>query len=245
MRSPALVVVLLASGCAFPPAPLTEVDRSPLFEPSVPVTVTVAEPTRSATAPSAATPTLSQLYGADLERVSAQDPRLSLPTNHGILNLNLGSRMFEDSRWGSLDDQFALGLDFTLKSPDSPFGLNIGVSGSGNRERVGGVDVDAWQGELTVGPRGYLMMGDLPFYFYGGIAAALVYSELEVITGGRSSDTQFGGIANVGMMFRLNRAQGLGIEWRTLQGTDFSSPVVGVPDDANYQQVSLTFSAAF
>lgn len=243
MRPSALVIVVLASGCASPPAPFAEVDRSPLFAPSRPVAV--AEPARPRTAPDAAPPTLRRLDLTDLERVSAQDPRRNLLTNHGILNLSLGSRMFEDSRWGSLDDQFVLGLDFTLKSPDSPIGLNIGVSGSGNRERVAGIDVDAWQGELTIGPRAYLMMGDLPFYFYGGIAAALVYSELEVVTGGRTGDTQFGGIANVGMMFRLNRAQGMGIEWRTLQGTDFSSRLAGVPDNADYHQVSLTFSAAF
>jgi len=244
MRPSALVIVVLASGCALPPAPLAEVDRSPLFGSPRPVAA-AEEPARPRTEPDAATPTLQRLDLTDLERVSAQDPRRNLLTNHGILNLSLGSRMFEDARWGSLDDQFAVGLDFTFKSPDSPIGLNIGVSGSGNRERVAGVDVDAWQGELTVGPRGYLMMGDLPFYFYGGISAALVYSELEVITGGRTSDTQFGGIANVGMMFRLNRGQGLGIEWRALQGTDFSSPLDGVPDDADYHQVSLTFSAAF
>ena len=52
-------------------------------------------------------------------------------------------------------------------------------------------------------------------------------------------------IASAGLMFKLNQAQAIGFEWRTMQGSDLGADVAGAPNDANHQQFSLTFSAAF
>ena len=84
-----------------------------------------------------------------------------------------------------------------------------------------------------------------PIYFYGGIAGSLVYGEISVPFGRRESETQFGGSASIGVMFKFNRAQAVGFEWRTLQGTSFDASAPGLPNDSNYQQYSFVFSAAF
>jgi len=169
----------------------------------------------------------------------------SIPHNSGILNLAIGARQLEDSRWAPLDDQFGGSLDYTFKQRDSWIGLNVGLSGGGNRETVAGVDLDAWQAELSIGPRFYVPIPRTPVYFYGGVSAALAYGELEVSASRRTSDTFFAGIASAGVMFKLNRAQAIGFEWRTLQGSDLDARIVGAPNDANNQQFSITFSAAF
>ena len=169
----------------------------------------------------------------------------SIPRNSGILNLSLGARSLEDSRWAPLDDQFAGSLDYTFKQHESWIGLNVGLSGGGNRETVSGVDVDAWQAELSIGPRVYLPIPRTPLYLYGGVSAALAYGELEVNASRRTTDTFIAGIASAGLMFKLNQAQAIGFEWRTMQGSDLGADVAGAPNDANHQQFSLTFSAAF
>ncbi len=168
-----------------------------------------------------------------------------IPRNSGILNATFGARQLEDSRWSPLDDQFAAGVDYTFKGRDSWIGLNVGLSGGGQRETVGGQDVDSWQAEASIGPRVYLAIPETPIYLYGGVSVALAYGEIEVAQSRRTSDTFFAGIASAGLMFKLNRSQAIGVEYRALQGGGFSGSVPGAPNDANSHQLSLTFSAAF
>ena len=168
-----------------------------------------------------------------------------IPRNSGILNVTFGARQLEDSRWGTLDDQFAAGVDYTFKGRDSWIGLNVGLSGGGQRETVGGQYVDSWQAEASIGPRVYVAIPETPIYLYGGVSVALAYSELEVALSRRTSDTFFAGIASAGLMFKLNRSQAIGVEYRALQGDGFSGSVAGAPNDANSHQLALTFSAAF
>jgi len=165
--------------------------------------------------------------------------------NSGILNLSIGARNLEDSRWAPLDDQIGGSFDYTFKQRDSWIGMNVGLSGGADRRTSAGRDVDAWQAELSVGPRIYLPIPKTPLYAYGGVSVALAYAELEVNATQRASDTFFAGIASAGLMFKLNRSQAIGLEWRTLQGSDLDGGIPGSPDDANSHQIGLTFSAAF
>ncbi len=175
--------------------------------------------------------------GADVGR--------GVPRNTGILNVALGARQLEDSRWAPLDDQFAAGVDYTFKGRDSWIGLNVGLTGGGQRETNNGVDLDTWQAELSVGPRVYVAIPETPIYLYGGVSAALGYGELEVLLSRRTSETFFAGVASAGLMYKLNRVQAIGLEWRSLQGAEISSSVPGAPNDANSSQLAFTFSAAF
>ena len=169
----------------------------------------------------------------------------AIPYQPGVLNLTLGARFMENSAWDQLDNQFAMGLDYTIRSPDSWIGLNIGGLGSFHRTSVGGVDLDSWMAEATIGPRAYLFFGrNVPFYCYGGIGASLVYGELER-TDRRANKTTVGGSASAGVMYQMNPKQALGLEWRTLQFADFDGGPDGAPDDMNYNQISLVFSAGF
>ena len=169
----------------------------------------------------------------------------AIPYEPGALNLTLGARFMENSDWDQLDNQFAMGLDYTIRSPLSWIGLNIGGLGSFHRTNVGGIDLDSWMAEATIGPRAYLFFGpNVPFYCYGGIGASLVYGELES-TDQRRNKTTVGGSASAGVMYRLNMKQALGLEFRTLQFADFDGGPAGAPDDMNYNQISLVFSAGF
>jgi len=220
MRSTLLVMCTFAAACS---VPTTQPKR--FVEPPP------APPEQPTATPASTTPQ---------RRVATR----GIPNTYGIFQMNLGGRNLEDSRWGSLDNQFSLGLDYTWKHPDAPVGLNFGWTGAGDRARVLGTDVYAWQGELVLGPRFYLDIPNSPVYFYGGVAAALVYSELSVPFGIRESDTQFGIMASAGASFRINARQSVGVEWRTLQGTDFGTRLPASPNDSNYQQLSLMFSVA-
>ena len=170
---------------------------------------------------------------------------IAIPYEPGVFNLTLGSRFLENSAWGDLDNQLALGLDYTIKKPGSWLGLNVGALGSYDREKVGGTDIDSWMAEATIGPRAYVMFGQsVPFYCYAGVGLSLVYGELERATR-RANKTTIGGSASAGLMYQLNSRQALGVEWRTLQFADFDSGTDGAPDDMNYNQISLVFSAGF
>lgn len=162
----------------------------------------------------------------------------------GILNLSIGGRRLEDSRWVPLEEQLAGSLDYTFKAPDWLIGLNVGLYGGGIRQTLGATDVDAWQAEVCIGPRLYLPIPKTPLYIYGGVSAAIAYGELEFNSTQRITDTFFAGVASAGLMWKLNRNQAIGLEWRTLQGSDIAE-IPTAPNDANHQQISLTFSAAF
>jgi hypothetical protein len=183
--------------------------------------------------------------GQSVIRNTNADYGRGIPRNSGILNVTFGARHLEDSQWAPLDDQFAAGVDYTFKERDSWIGLNVGLSGGAKRETVAGRGVDAWQAELSIGPRVFVPIPETPIYLYGGVSVALAYNELEVDLARRTSDTFFAGIASAGLMFKLNQSQAIGLEWRTLQGEGLSVSVPGAPNDANSSQLSLTFSAAF
>ena len=175
-----------------------------------------------------------------------QSPSLhrTLPYEPGVFNFTLGSRFLEDPGWGQLDNQFALGLDYTIKQRNAWIGLNFGLVGSGTRQTVAGVDTDSWMAEAYLGPRLFLTIPRAPIYGYVGVAASLAYGELERIDS-RASETVFGASASAGLIYELNSAQALGLEWRTLQFTDFNDEANGGPKDMNYNQIALVFSAAF
>lgn len=168
------------------------------------------------------------------------------PSIHpGILSITLGARALDDSRWDPFDDMPAIGLDYTYKDPGSWLGLHAGLQGSAERETIGGARLDAWTGEVTLGPRVYMEPEDLPFYAYAGAAVALGYSDIETTGGASSGDTFFGGVASLGLMFEVSAYQAIGVEWRILRGSDLDTSFVGGPEDADHQQLSFVFSARF
>lgn len=238
-----------------PTANLTDV--TPAMAPNTSALVALAgasaAPTRKTDTPESATTDLPTATGAQPRELSYRAPQggnappmgRPIPYEPGVLNLTLGARWMENSAWDQLDNQFAMGLDYTIRSPGSWIGLNVGGLGSFHRANVGGVDLDSWMAEATIGPRAYLFLGrNVPFYLYGGIGASLVYGELERSTE-RRNKTTVGGSASAGVMYQLNMKQALGLEFRTLQFADFDGGPDGGPDDMNYNQISLVFSAGF
>lgn len=169
----------------------------------------------------------------------------------GVLNATIGIRsQTESSQWTPLEDQVAGGLDFTFLYPNSPVGLSTAIHGAYARESqtVGAVSrsVDAFQGEISVGPKAFIDLGSLPMQLYLGAGASFVYVQVDGVSGltTRSSDDfVIGAYAQVGLMVQLNQKQGIGLEYRGLRGG--SANLFGGDRDIDYDQFSVVFSTGF
>jgi hypothetical protein len=197
--------------------------------------------------------TVASCTSAPKQRTPAQLPR-SVLRDRAILNLSTGYRRLQDSGWEPAEQQQSLGLDLTLKNfqgyRESWLGVNIGLSGG--RERLvrwatdggGGGGEDSWQLEMTLGPRIFVPIPGTPVYAYGGFSGAMAYGVKETDLVPDYSEFFFAGVTSAGLVVKIDDDSGIGLEWRSLISE--SLPSNGFePNDADSQQVALTYSVAF
>lgn len=177
--------------------------------------------------------------------------RGAYPSYAGILTAYLGYRKYHDGGfWDPLDDTFSGGLEYCFRGGGSWLGFALGILGSYNSssETISGVSrsVDAWSVEGYLGPKAYIEPAKLPLQFWGGLGLSFLYANSERNLGTttlRDNDSTFGGYAQLGAAFRLNRRQSIGLEYRALFGTNLT--LHGLGGDADYSQINLVFAVGF
>jgi opacity protein-like surface antigen len=156
-----------------------------------------------------------------------------------------------------VEEQFAVGLDYSRMFGDGRFAWSVGASYSNDEKTVnnsvpnqtlgpaGGVqffDITGTLIQVDVGARVFLTSPDARVRPYVGAGLAFVQAETEV-NGSSGDDSSFGGLLRGGVDFRLTEALYLGLEARSLLGTDFD--INGNNLDADYTQFGAVLGFAF
>jgi len=180
------------------------------------------------------------------------------PRDHRI-EIVLGQRDLGDD-FEPVEEQFTVGLDYSRMFGDGRFAWSVGASYS-NDEKIGnsvslpiqtigpaggvGVqffDITGTLIQVDVGARVFLTSPDARVRPYVGAGLAFVQAETEG-DGSSGDDSSFGGLLRGGVDFRVTEALYLGLEARSLLGTDFD--LNGNNLDADYTQFGAVLGFAF
>jgi len=147
----------------------------------------------------------------------------------------LGRRSLDEDDWSPLEDQATFGLEFSMEAPDSAIGWEIGLMGSGTSETVLATSVDATTGEFYGGVR-KTFMRDTTIQPYFGAGVSFITAKLE--GGGVSDDdSSLGFYGHGGATAQLGQSFQIGLDLRTLFGTDVN--LFGVDADVDYFQLAI------
>lgn len=153
------------------------------------------------------------------------------------IDILLGARSMSDSvPWTGLDQQGVLGVEFSSVEPNSGFGFEVGLMGSGTSTSIFGPTVDARIYEVYGGARKTFMPTEGSVHPFIGVGLSLVTAEVSSL-GLSFSDSATGLYAHGGVNFDLSEVFHLGLDVRTLVGA--SGTIAGVAADADYIQGAL------
>jgi opacity protein-like surface antigen len=165
-------------------------------------------------------------------------PRASGNANR--LTLYGGQRSFDEDDYEPVEDHLMLGLEYAHETPGSAVGFEVGVAGSGDDDDIGGVDVEARTFEAYAGLRKTLGDSAVHPYLAGGVSAIKADVELG---GFDDDDTSFGVYLHGGVAFDLTESFSLGVDLRTLFGSEIE--IAGIDGDADYAQFAVFAALGF
>ncbi len=187
-------------------------------------------------------PTLPEVDtpGVDAEvaqGAAADDPVPSSSTDNRV-RLYVGQRMFDEDLWEPVEDQFALGLEFSAEKPTDLVGWEGGLSYSFDEEEVAGFDVDASTFEVYGGVHKAFFDPARVLRPYLGAGLAWIFADAEISGVGSEDDDSIGFYAHGGLEARLGQSFYVGADVRFLLGTDID--LGGVSGDGDYTQLALS-----
>ena len=176
------------------------------------------------------------------------------PRDHRI-EIVLGQRDLGDD-FEPVEEQFTVGLDYSRMFGDGRFAWSVGASYSNDEKIINGVpnqtlgpagvgqfvDITGTLIQVDVGARVFLTAPDARVRPYVGAGLAFVQAQTEV-NSTSGDDSSFGGLLRGGVDFRLTEALFLGLEARSLLGTDLD--INGDSIDADYTQFGAVLGFAF
>ena len=178
----------------------------------------------------------------------------STPTRHpgygsigrSRLHILLGTRTMTDPAWGVLDSQTMVGLDFSHHPEGFLVAMDIALLYARDSATIAGSSVTAEEVEFSLG-FSKTFFERSRFQPYVGLGGSLLYAEWAGSPGGvglqRQTGTTFGGYGKLGLLFKIQSYQHLGIEYRGLRGTSLTSGTTSF--DADYDQFAFVFGAVF
>lgn len=182
-------------------------------------------------------------------------PGTAFAATTGDLTFFAGQRDLYDEVWElfDLDKQIALGVAFTLGSPNLPIFLDTGAHFSFDDSTIDGVDENGNSGELDLDAfLSEIYVGGLIAPLHGqtvspyvGAGATVITAKIKVdsdISGdlnGSETDTAFGYYARAGLDFNLGKRFMIGADVRYLGGAKLKYEG-GFNVDADYLQYGLT-----
>lgn len=162
------------------------------------------------------------------------------------LGVYVGRRDLGEDDWAPLEDQPTLGIEFSSVSESSGLGLELALMGSYDDDRVGGVDVEASTGEVSLGIRKEFGLDGSGMYHgaihpHLGAGVAWVRAELDAAGGGASDDDgSFAGYGHAALHFDIASHFAIAIDVRALFGSDIE--IFGADADTDYVQLALVLS---
>ena len=163
--------------------------------------------------------------------------------NLGIL---LGARARDSDDWGTLDNQVAVGAEFSFVPKYFPIGVEVGMLYAFTRETVSGFDVDSSTVELYFGPRFEWSIPEGTLKMYVGGGASLIRSDIDSIVGSAKQsfdDTTFGGYLHGGLELMLSKNFGIGFDLRGVYSGD--ATFNGVDVNPTYYQGAILLGLHF
>lgn len=182
-------------------------------------------------------------------------PAQSVGPRDQRIEIVLGQRDLGDD-FEPVDEQFTVGLDYSRMFGDGRFAWSVGASYSNDEKIVNGVpnqtlgpagvgqffDITGTLIQADVGARVFLTAPDARVRPYVGAGLAFVQVQTEV-NSSSGDDNSFGGLLRGGVDFQLTESLFLGLEARSLLGTDFD--INGNNVDTDYTQFGAVLGFAF
>lgn len=171
--------------------------------------------------------------------------RVAPPRAHSRVSLLAGGRRLTDEAWGDVDEQLALGFEFTRVLP-SGFGIEFGALGSTDvQERASeNVDVTGAVVELYFGFRQEFGSGRLhPYLAAGGSALA---AGIDNDSGGVVADDEDMAPAiygRGGFLYETGPRSFVGLDLRIVRGSELEFETVEL--DADYEQATFIIGLRF
>ncbi len=162
------------------------------------------------------------------------------PPYENRFSLYLGQRSLDEDDWEPVEDQLAIGFDYSHEGAGSAIGFEVGLFASGDDDEVGAVDVEGQTLELSAGIRKTFAEGSR-FRPYVGAGLAVINAEVEA--GGTDDDTSLAGYAHGGLGYQISDTFLIGVDLRLLFGSDLE--IAGVDTDADYGQLAVVLAVSF
>lgn len=164
------------------------------------------------------------------------------------LSLIAGGRDFTDDEiFGRVDDEVVLGIEYSHEIRDG-FGLEVGTLGSlsTNGGVSGDVDVTGAAAEFFGGARYTHSFDESPWHPYVGAGVTMIIAGVDNDEGGQVADDQdlsIGGYVRAGVMYDVTEVVTVGVDLRSVFGTDLELETVS--GDADYNQLALVLGFRF
>lgn len=163
----------------------------------------------------------------------AQQPASAWRDNR--ISLYVGQRDLDEDDHAPVDEQGTIGLEYSHESPASPLGFELGLMGSSDDDKPGGVKVKGSTGELYGGLK--LTFGDDVLRPYVGAGASWIRFKGEVAGTGSDDDGSIAGYVHGGLAVHATDQLVFGLDLRALFGSDIT--IFGVDTDADYEQLAV------
>lgn len=157
------------------------------------------------------------------------------------VGLYVGQRYLDEGEWEPVDEQLALGIEYSHERPGSVIGWEAGFFHSSDDDDVLGFDVEVSTIEFYGGVRKTFGDGVVRPYVGGGLA--LITLEADISGVGDADDTSPAGYAHAGLAFRVSDSFHVGVDLRALFASDLD--LAGIDTDADYEQLALMLGFAF
>jgi Outer membrane protein beta-barrel domain len=186
--------------------------------------------------------------GEFLDLEPMPEPYFKKATGGSKVNLGLliGARTRDSDDWSVLDDQAALGVEFSFIPKYFPIGVEVGILYAFTSENVGGFDVESTTAELYFGPRFEWSIPEGTLKFYAGGGASLIREDVEQIIGAAKQsfdDTTFGLYLHGGLELMLSKTFGVGFDLRGVWSED--ATLNGINANPSYYQGAVLLGLHF
>lgn len=146
-----------------------------------------------------------------------------------------------DEEFQPVEDQLVLGAEFSSETQGSSVGWEIAMFSSADSGSFLGTDVEASTWEFSGGIHKSLGDGNVRPYLGMGVSFVMLTAEASGFS--EDDDTSVGLYAHGGLAFPLNEQFELGIDLRSLFGTEMQ--IAGIDTDADYWQLSMLLRWTF
>ena len=172
---------------------------------------------------------------------SAPLPQGETVSKSNRIALYVGRRDLDEDDYEPVDEQIAIGIEFSHERSGSAIGWEIGAMGSGDEDDAGGMDVEGATVEGYAGLK--KSFGDGNVRPYVGAGVSYIAAAKDLIGPGDEHDESIAGYAHGGLTIDLTQALYIGADFRALFGSDIE--LAGIDTDADYLQLAFVLGFAF